>query len=49
MISVRDILDGLKKVGFRTNNGYKQCGLLLSVWENAGGYYMGAYRVGVSL
>ncbi len=23
------------------NNGYKDCGLLLAVWEKAGGYYLG--------
>ncbi|KAF8960044.1 hypothetical protein BDZ97DRAFT_1835231 [Flammula alnicola] len=36
----KELLDGLHKRGFRTNEGYKGCGLLLSVWEKAGGYYM---------
>ncbi|KAF9046150.1 hypothetical protein BJ165DRAFT_1469259 [Panaeolus papilionaceus] len=37
----RDILDGLRRVGFKLNNGFKDaCGLLLQVWTRAGGYYM---------
>ncbi|KAF8150950.1 hypothetical protein B0H34DRAFT_730728 [Crassisporium funariophilum] len=36
----KETLDGLKKVGFRTNTGFKDCGLLLMVWAKAGGYYM---------
>lgn len=37
----RGILDGLKARGFRTNLGYKDAGVLLLAWANAGGYYLG--------
>ncbi|PPQ95455.1 hypothetical protein CVT26_008474 [Gymnopilus dilepis] len=37
----KEILDGLHKRGFRTNTGYKDCGLLFHVFTKAGGYYMG--------
>ena len=40
----REILDGLHQRGFRTNMGYKDTGLLLTVWVRAGGYYMGMNR-----
>ncbi|KAJ6628886.1 FAD/NAD-binding domain-containing protein [Mycena sp. CBHHK59/15] len=36
----RDLLDGLRKRGFRLNLGYKDAGFLLAVWESAGGYYL---------
>ncbi len=31
----------MKKVGFRTNLGYKGTGFGLLAWEKAGGYYIG--------
>ncbi|KAJ7180333.1 hypothetical protein C8R43DRAFT_972653 [Mycena crocata] len=36
----KELLDGLRKRGFRLNLGYKDCGFSLAVWENAGGYYL---------
>ncbi|CAK5275373.1 unnamed protein product [Mycena citricolor] len=36
----KDLLEGLKKCGFRLNLGYKDCGFSLAVWEHAGGYYI---------
>jgi len=36
----KEILDGLHKRGFRTNTGFKGCGLLFGVFTKAGGYYM---------
>ena len=39
----RELLDGLKRVGFRTNMGYKDAGFLLLAWERAGGYYLGKF------
>ncbi|KAL1678256.1 hypothetical protein EV122DRAFT_212285 [Schizophyllum commune] len=36
----KELLDGLKRVGFRTNMGYKDAGFLLLAWERAGGYYL---------
>ncbi|PPQ74602.1 hypothetical protein CVT24_004191 [Panaeolus cyanescens] len=37
----KNLLDGLKKRGFKVNNGFKgSCGLLLMVWTKAGGYYL---------
>ncbi|KAJ6539575.1 hypothetical protein B0H19DRAFT_1213485 [Mycena capillaripes] len=36
----KDLLDGLRKRGFRLNLGYKNAGFSLAVWENAGGYYL---------
>ena len=38
----REILDGLHTRGFKTNMGYKECGLIPSVIAEAGGYYMGS-------
>ncbi|CAA7267532.1 unnamed protein product [Cyclocybe aegerita] len=38
----KETLDELHKRGFRTNDGYKDCGLILMVWTKAGGYYMSA-------
>ncbi|KAF7352602.1 hypothetical protein MVEN_01225700 [Mycena venus] len=37
----KELLDGLRKRGFRLNLGYKDAGFSLAVWENAGGYYLG--------
>jgi hypothetical protein len=39
----KDILDGLLQRGFRLNLGYKDCGVLPSVWQRGGGYYLGKY------
>ncbi|KAF4592656.1 FAD/NAD(P)-binding domain-containing protein [Pleurotus pulmonarius] len=36
----KELLDGLKKVGFRTNLGYKNAGSGLLAWDKAGGYYL---------
>jgi len=36
----KEILDGLHQCGFRTNQGFEDTGLLLTVWAKAGGYYM---------
>ncbi|KAJ7094555.1 hypothetical protein B0H15DRAFT_127960 [Mycena belliarum] len=36
----KELLDGLRKRGFRLNLGYKNAGFSLAVWENAGGYYL---------
>nr|GAT58193.1 predicted protein [Mycena chlorophos] len=36
----KELLDGLRQRGFRLNNGYKDCGFSLAVWEHAGGYYL---------
>ncbi|KAJ7135908.1 hypothetical protein C8R44DRAFT_769283 [Mycena epipterygia] len=41
----KELLDGLRKRGFRTSFGYKNAGFLLALWEKAGGYYI---DVGVS-
>jgi hypothetical protein len=38
---IRVLLEGLEKRGFRINKGYKDCGILLAVWQKAGGYYIG--------
>ena len=37
----RDILDGLRKRGFKLNLGYNDTGLLPLVWRRGGGYYLG--------
>jgi len=37
----REILDGLRKVGFRLNTGLLGTGLFLLTWSRAGGYYIG--------
>jgi len=37
----KDLLDGLHKVGFRTNLGFKDTGFPLLAWGRAGGYYLG--------
>lgn len=44
-LSIRDVLEGLQKRGFHINKGYKDCGVLLAVWQKAGGYYLGAYSL----
>ncbi|KAJ7178918.1 hypothetical protein C8R46DRAFT_1071884 [Mycena filopes] len=36
----KELLDGLRKRGFRLNRGYKDAGFALAVWEHAGGYYL---------
>lgn len=36
----KDLLDGLRKRGFRINWGYRDAGILLSAWTKAGGYYL---------
>ncbi|KAG9224371.1 hypothetical protein PLEOSDRAFT_1065723 [Pleurotus ostreatus PC15] len=36
----KELLDGLKRVGFRTNLGYKNAGSGLLAWDKAGGYYL---------
>ncbi|KDR66366.1 hypothetical protein GALMADRAFT_162115 [Galerina marginata CBS 339.88] len=36
----KDLLDGLHKVGFRTNLGIKGTGFGLLAWSKAGGYYL---------
>ena len=41
LFQTRDTIEGLHKIGFRTNKGYKDSGLLLTVWHKAGGYYLG--------
>lgn len=42
----RELLDGLRKRGFKLDLGYKDAGFMLAVWEKAGGYYIG--RRGIS-
>jgi hypothetical protein len=46
--SRRDLLDGLHKVGFRTNLGYMDTGFALLAWGRAGGYYLGMHSFGFS-
>nr|GAT42717.1 flavin-containing monooxygenase [Mycena chlorophos] len=36
----KEILDGLKKVGFNLNEGVMGAGFALSAWSKAGGYYI---------
>ncbi|KAK6992953.1 flavin-containing monooxygenase [Favolaschia claudopus] len=36
----KEILDGLKKVGFRLNKGTLDAGFAISAWDRAGGYYI---------
>jgi hypothetical protein len=41
----RELLEGLRKRGFRTNKGYKDTsGATLLAWTKGGGYYLGAFR-----
>lgn len=37
----RATLDGLAEKGFKTNRGWKDTGLMLTVYNKAGGYYIG--------
>jgi len=37
----RDILDGLRKVGFKLTFGEDGSGLMALMWKKAGGYYFG--------
>jgi hypothetical protein len=37
----REILDGLHQRGFRTNMGFQDTGLMLTVFVQGGGYYLG--------
>lgn len=41
----RDILDALRKVGFRPKWGIKDAGFGLLAWDIAGGYYFGASQL----
>ncbi|KAF5359790.1 hypothetical protein D9756_003005 [Leucocoprinus leucothites] len=36
----KETLDGLRRVGFRLNRGYKDSGVLMSAFTTAGGYYL---------
>lgn len=38
----RELLDGLRKRGFKLNSGFKGTGFGLLAWKRAGGYYLGA-------
>lgn len=40
-INIRDLLDGLKKIGFKLSTGIDGSGFPLLAWERAGGYYFG--------
>lgn len=42
----KEVLEGLKRVGFRTNTGIDGSGFLILAWEKLGGYYLGALRTG---
>jgi hypothetical protein len=37
----REMLDGLRRVGFRLNTGIDGTGFILLVWSKASGYYFG--------
>ncbi len=41
----RDLLDALHKRGFRTNQGIHSSGHKFLVWSEAGGYYLGIYKL----
>jgi hypothetical protein len=41
-VCTRDILDGLRKCGFKLNMGTLDSGFALSAWDRGGGYYIGA-------
>jgi hypothetical protein len=41
----REILDGLKRVGFKLSTGIDGTGFLLLAWTRAGGYYLGSLRL----
>ncbi|KAJ7055859.1 hypothetical protein C8F01DRAFT_1318724 [Mycena amicta] len=36
----KEILDGLRRIGFKLNDGIMGTGFALSVWSRAGGYYL---------
>jgi hypothetical protein len=36
-----EILKGLHKVGFKTNDGDEDAGFLITAWNRRGGYYLG--------
>ena len=36
-------MDGLRKTGFRINMGSDDSGLMMMIWERAGGYYIGKF------
>ena len=41
----RELLEGLRKRGFRTNKGYKDTsGAHLLAWTKGGGYYLGVFH-----
>lgn len=40
----KDILEGLKRVGFRTNMGTDGTGFFLLALSKGGGYYLGAFN-----
>ena len=40
-LSSREIHDGFRKVGFRTNTGLLGTGLFILVWTRLSGYYIG--------
>lgn len=37
----RDLLDGLRRVGYKVNNGMDDAGVLWLLLERGGGYYFG--------
>lgn len=43
--SFRETLEGLKKVGYKLNDGYDGAGHLTLALAKAGGYYLGACRL----
>jgi hypothetical protein len=36
-----ELIDGLEKKGFKTNEGFRGTGLMGLVWDTASGYYFG--------
>lgn len=45
----RDLLDGLKGRGFRTNQGEDESGVIMLFLKRAGGYYFGVSKFIVTL
>lgn len=41
----KDILDPLHKIGFRTNLGYDDTGIIPMVLDKCGGYYFGMFLI----
>jgi len=39
----RELLEGLKKRGFKTTLGEDDSGFLLMAWNKGGGYYLGQF------